>query len=353
MSPLCPYFSKCSGCQTQHLPYPLQLENKRKALAASIGFTDSAISDILVFPSSPYGYRTRMDFIAWKNGIGLRARSGALLDVACCPISSQAIQSLLTELRSFFSVDKRKGIKGAYLRSPPDGSGIVFILEDAGPLEAIREFASASSAKNIIACHDNETSVIKGSSLLSETLMGKKFFFPMAGFFQNNHEIAEKMHAYVHALLQKHSTKDACLLDLYAGVGTFGIINASLFSSVKMLESYKPAVDAAAMNIKENNITDAEAICLEARQLNRLKLPAPLLVITDPPRSGMEPKVIDSLKKARPEVIVYISCNIRQLGKDIRKFKSYTLKSAAMFDMFPQTNHVEAVVELAQEPKPI
>ena len=74
-----------------------------------------------------------------------------------------------------------------------------------------------------------------------------------------------------------------------------------------------------------------------------------LFVITDPPRSGMHPKTILQLKELQPKVIIYISCNINQLKKDLPKFKDYKIKSAALFDLFPQTLHSEGVVELVKE----
>jgi tRNA/tmRNA/rRNA uracil-C5-methylase (TrmA/RlmC/RlmD family) len=72
-------------------------------------------------------------------------------------------------------------------------------------------------------------------------------------------------------------------------------------------------------------------------------------VITDPPRSGMHPDTVIDLNKRKPKAIIYISCNIQQLSKDIPKFYDYDLKSAALFDLFPQTPHCEGVVELVRK----
>jgi len=77
-----------------------------------------------------------------------------------------------------------------------------------------------------------------------------------------------------------------------------------------------------------------------------MSLSSPLFVVTDPPRSGMDVKTIYHLNEVKPKVIIYISCNIEQLAKDLPKFKNYKLKSAALFDLFPQTPHCEGVVEL-------
>ena len=92
---------------------------------------------------------------------------------------------------------------------------------------------------------------------------------------------------------------------------------------------------------------NAEIIEMDAMQLKKVDLPdKDMFVITDPPRSGMHPKTIEQLNKLHPKVIIYISCNIEQLGKDLPKFQEYELKSTAMFDLFPHTPHVEAIAEL-------
>jgi len=139
------------------------------------------------------------------------------------------------------------------------------------------------------------------------------------------------------------------LLDLYGGVGTFGIINSDLFKTVKTVESFEGCVDAAKANIELNGVKNTEAILLDAMHLKKLDLQSPLFVITDPPRSGMHQKTIEQLIVLKPKLIIYISCSIQQLEKELPKFlKHYKLKSAAIFDLFPQTNHMETVVELVR-----
>jgi tRNA/tmRNA/rRNA uracil-C5-methylase (TrmA/RlmC/RlmD family) len=190
--------------------------------------------------------------------------------------------------------------------------------------------------------------IVKGKDMLTENYLNKEFTYSVQGFFQNNTPMAEKMHEYVHTLCKKHESKTITLLDLYAGVGTFGINNCEFFKNLFIIESDKHCIMAAKINIEKNNIKNAEIIEMDAMQLKKVELPdKDLFVITDPPRSGMHPKTIDQLNKLRPKVIIYISCNIEQLGKDLPKFKDYELKSTAMFDLFPHTPHVEAIVELS------
>ncbi|MFH0869640.1 MAG: 23S rRNA (uracil(1939)-C(5))-methyltransferase RlmD [archaeon] len=362
--PRCPFFGKCGGCTTQHVPYELQLENKKKLLISHIKFPE-----IKVFSGSEYGYRNRMDFIFHEGGLGFREKDKwwKIVDVDNCVISDEKVNGLLLELRDFFKdaewfdVKKHTGtFRYAVVRTATEGATVSIILnEDSSRLSEavarIKEYAGKSKAENVLGCHvpantDQSISAnhftVKGEDYLVQNYLGKSFSYSSQGFFQNNHAMAEKMQAYVHNLLRQYRTQDYHLLDLYAGVGTFGIVNASLFKGVTILEGVKECIDSANKNIADNDVRNAKAILLDAMQLKKLDFPAELFVITDPPRSGMHEKTIEQLKKLKPQVIVYVSCNVVQLGKDLPKFKSYRIKSAALFDLFPQTPHMEAVVEL-------
>lgn len=362
--PLCSYFGECGGCSLQHVDYEKQIEQKKKIVENSIKF-----SDIQVFSDKPYNYRNRMDFIFGKNMIGSRKKHKwyHVVDTEKCVIANERINELLKEVRDAFldcdsfDLNKQTGaFKFVVIRCPSLDSSVTFILNEKSSklgeaVEKIKGFAKKTSADNILVAYaDDKSSVAfgeeyfaaKGKDMVKEKLLEKNFSYYIQGFFQNNTIVAEKMQKYCHDILSRYDTKNAHLLDLYGGVGTFGIMNADLFKSVTIIESVKSCIDAANINIKENNIKNASALVLDAAQLKKIKLPKPLFVITDPPRTGMDNKTIEELKKLKPEVIIYISCNVQQLGKDILKFKQYKIKSAAIFDLFPQTPHIEAIVEL-------
>jgi 23S rRNA (uracil-5-)-methyltransferase RumA len=378
MEPKCPYFAlpdtgfrgKCGGCVTQHIPYDVQLENKKKRAAAVLKF-----EDVQVFSGEPYGYRNRMDMVFTEEGIGFRQKKSWRwrVDIKKCAISNPRLNELIGEVRAEFAdADdfEPKEHTGTYryavIRTPQNDSCISFVLNKDSSrvgeaIERIKAFAGKTTANNILVTYmpaktdmsyGEDFIVIKGSDMLEESLIGRTFKYSAQGFFQNNHAMAEEMHKYVHGLLKSYKKGEyGHLLDLYVGVGTFGIINADLFRTVQTVESFEGCVMAAKANIDLNATRNVEAVMLDATQLKKLKTPStgPLYVITDPPRSGMHPKTIEQLVKLSPEVIIYISCNIKQLEKDMPKFKKhYKLKSAAVFDLFPQTNHMETVVELTK-----
>lgn len=366
---LCPYFGKCGGCSSQHIEYNTQLENKKVVVARNTGVN---INTIKVFSDNPYNYRNRMDFIFHTRGLGLREKGNwkSVVDIEKCVISNYKLNQLLKEVREYFKgvdafdVQRKAGTyRYAVIRTPSNSSSISFVLNEdsnktADAIEKIKEFAKITSADSIIITYvpkDTDSSiseeffVVKGSDMINEYFLDKKFEYSAQGFFQNNTAMAQKMHEYVNELIKNHgldNTKDLNLLDLYAGVGTFGINNAYLFKNVFIVESDKHCIDSAKVNIKKNNIKNADAILMDAAGLKKLRLENPLFVITDPPRSGMHPKTVEELRRIKPKHMIYISCNVEQLGKDLKKFSKYQLKSVAMFDLFPQTPHIEAIVEL-------
>lgn len=364
--PKCPYFGKCGGCATQHLPYEVQLENKKKRLVSEIAY-----SDVQVFSGEEWDYRNRMDMTFTPEGLGFREKGKwwKPLAIDYCFISTPRLNELKKEVEEFFGPDfdafHLKSHEGTYkyavIRTPQNDSSVSIVLNCQSPrydeaVRKVKEYAKVSTANNVLVTNIKAKSsqsigedyeVVKGTDTLEEKIMGKTFRYSAQGFFQNNSVMAEKMHEYVHDLLKKYDTSGAHLLDLYGGVGAFGIVNADLFKGVTSVESFEGCTVAAKENIELNKLKNVEAICMDAKRLKQVKLPAEdLYVITDPPRSGMHQETIIQLKKLKPKVLIYISCNVEQLGKDLPKFSDYKIKSVALFDLFPQTNHMESVIEL-------
>lgn len=363
--PKCPYFNKCGGCQAQHIEYEVQLKNKAQQLRLA-----TKVEEPLIFSADPYEYRNRMDLVFTNMGLGFRQKGkwNKFVPVKHCAISNPRLNELLDEVHrhfpehevDYFNLNSQQGTyKYCVIRTPCNDSSLSFVLnQDSSKLaiavEKIKQFAEVTSAKNVIITYVNkktdmsiseEYAVIKGSDNLKANYMNKDFEFNVQGFFQNNDVMAEKMQNYVHSLLAKYPTKGTNLLDLYGGVGTFGIINSDLFESTTIAENFKGSIDSAQLNIKSNQ-ANAHAYVLDAQQIQKLDLRQPLYIITDPPRSGMTNRAISKVVGLEPKAIIYISCNLKQLRKEIPRFKGYEVKSAAMFDLFPHTNHAEGIVEL-------
>jgi tRNA/tmRNA/rRNA uracil-C5-methylase (TrmA/RlmC/RlmD family) len=336
--------------------------------------------------------------------------------IKTCDISNAKINALMKDVQDWFDKNKntlepfdirrKEGVlKFALMRAPEntDETTLCFALninstKAAEHMEKIKEFSKSSSAKNIIiakveAQREDSTSndffTVKGSEMIEEEFLGKKLLYHSQGFFQNNTKVAEMMVKKAREIFEKAFTspplaKDSnienktdsgdvskvnpkseqgaevgkgrkeniTLLDLYGGVGTFGINLADLFSKTIILESVGPSIECAKLNIEKNNLKNAEAIVGDASRMNKVTNASgdSLYVVTDPPRSGMEQKAILHLLEMNPKIIIYVSCNPAQFAKELKFFsKKYELVSMTVFDMFPQTNHIETMAELRRK----
>lgn len=364
---LCPYFGRCGGCTFQDVDYPLQLERKKNKVAKVLN-----LPDFPVFSGREYFYRHRMDMIFHQDGLGFREKGKwySVVDVERCVISNEKLNELIKEVKDFFTdVDVFQArqntgtFRYAVLRTPPSDSSVSIVLNERSPNlkeaeERIKDFTRTTSARNLLITYvppnrdvsvSENFKVVKGQEWLKEEYLGKRLWYPVQGFFQNNHDVGEKMHIHCRSLLQKSETKNTHLLDLYGGVGTFAIINADLFQSATILENSQQAIEAAEKNIQENTANNVNVVLADSKHLKRIEMPQPLFVIVDPPRSGIHSKTIKCLKALRPEAIIYASCNLKQLDKDLKEFEEYRIQSAALFDLFPQTPHMETVIELIPE----
>jgi tRNA/tmRNA/rRNA uracil-C5-methylase (TrmA/RlmC/RlmD family) len=325
--------------------------------------------DIQVFSGREYHYRSRMDFAFHADGLGLRERGifHKFVDIEECLISNIELNRLLKEVREFFAgvfyfdVKKRFGaFCYAVLRTPPGDSSVSIVLnKNDRKLDRaqgkVREYAQISSANNVLITYapynrnvsvTEEYEVVKGRDTLSTACLEKQFTFPTQGFFQVNHEMTEAVHSYCQSLLSQYQTHRSHLWDLYGGVGTFGILSAGNFKEVTLVENSAASVKAAEENIRSNGVQNMETVTLDAKRLKELDVPSSLHIIIDPPRSGVHPKTLQRLAELTPEVLLYVSCNPKHLAHDLNELSRFQIKSAALFDMFPQTPHVETVIEL-------
>jgi len=362
--PVCPYFGVCGGCTSQDTDYDLQIKQKQDQLQEAIRF-----EDVIIFSGIEYHYRSRMDFVFHSEGLGLRQRGFfyKFVGIEHCAISNERLNELLKETRDFFKdvfyfdVKRRFGaFCYAVIRTPPGDSSVSIVLNKKDKkleraIQRVQEFSEITSAENVLATlipHNRNVSVSdefqvpKGKDTLTEKYLGHSFQYPIQGFFQVNHTMAEQVHRHCKSLLSQHETENVNLVDLYGGVGTFGIINAGYFKEVTIIENYPPALKAAAANISQSKVENVKLVELNAKNLIDLELSKPFVLILDPPRSGIHPKTIKRIYDLEPEALLYVSCNPKHLANDLKELDKYEIKSAALFDMFPQTPHMEAVVEL-------
>jgi 23S rRNA (uracil1939-C5)-methyltransferase len=194
--------------------------------------------------------------------------------------------------------------------------------------------------------HEN----LVGNGTLTERLLGLEFEAGPNAFLQTNSLQAEALYsAAVEAAGLKGSET---VLDLYCGTGTLTLLFARAAAKAIGVESVPEAVASARRNAKRNGIANAAFVEGEARPImrqwargERPDRPAADVVVVDPPRAGLHPRVVFRVAELRPRRIVYVSCNPATLARDVKDFAThgYRLVETTPFDMFPHTPHLECV----------
>ena len=180
--------------------------------------------------------------------------------------------------------------------------------------------------------------------VMKELTCGKVFEVPSDGFYQVNPEVGEELVKAVVAEFKKSPTEE--LLDLYCGVGVFGLCCAP--AKLTGIESGRQAIEFAKKNASSQNYAGARFYAEEVgRNLKRIRITERTTVVVDPPRAGMEPNVPKWLAESKAPRIMYVSCDPATLMRDLRTItRSYDVESVRWFNMFPRTARFETLVVL-------
>ena len=180
--------------------------------------------------------------------------------------------------------------------------------------------------------------------VMKELTCGKVFEVPSDGFYQVNPEVGEELVKAVVAEFKKSPTEE--LLDLYCGVGVFGLCCAP--AKLTGIESGRQAIEFAKKNASSQNYAGARFYAEEVgRNLKRIRITERTTVVVDPPRAGMEPNVPKWLAESKAPRIFYVSCDPATLMRDLRTLtRNYEVESVRWFNMFPRTARFETLVVL-------
>jgi tRNA/tmRNA/rRNA uracil-C5-methylase (TrmA/RlmC/RlmD family) len=305
VEPACCYFGRCGGCQYQHVAYATQLRLKQKQIAdlfERIGkFPPDVVAEVIPCPQ-PFGYRNRiMVRSQWnkpeqKLNIGfVRWDCGLVEDIEECRIAEPALNEQLGHVRTH----------------PPPRGGLKVVLRT----------------------------------------LPEDWEVPPDSFFQNNFFLLPKLVATVRGLVLAGGTRH--LVDLYCGVGFFGIELADTVESFAGVEYDQRAIRAAQKNASARRIANGQFISAKVedtlpgllRQFSAVKT----VVLLDPPRKGCLPPTLKLLREAGPAQVIYVSCHPATMARDLNILCAdgvFKLARVQPLDMFPQTQHVECVAEL-------
>jgi 23S rRNA (uracil1939-C5)-methyltransferase len=337
--PPCRHFGVCGGCQWQHLDYALQLEYKRKIVAeqlSRLGGVENPPVEPAIGMSDPWAYRNHVQFAVTREGrLGfMAARSHEIIPIVECLIIDPVLKDLYADLDMEWPDLERLS-----LRVGVNTDEVMLVFESADDEAPDLEVDMPVSC--VLLRHDGSTFPLMGDSFIHETLGSRRFQVSAPSFFQVNTPGAEGLLELVRQYLEP--TGAETLLDLFCGVGTFGLSLANSVARVMGIEASSSAVEDARVNAADtSNFTLIEGPVEES--LSRVNEPVHLVVL-DPPREGCPPGTLDALLRMRPRRLVYVSCDTATLARDaaILREGGYALQVAQPVDMFPQTRHVETI----------
>ncbi len=370
VTPECPIYNRCGGCQLQHIAYPRQLELKREMFIETlkrIGKID--VEDVTVAAGAAYGYRNRAQLPVQAGPpakIGYyKTGTHQVVDQLSCPINHPRINRVLTELRdrilhskvTAYDEARNTGLLRHILIKAgvnTDQTFLTFVttkplfpeslyegLSDKIPgLIGVTQNLNAGRTNRILG---SRTANLWGRDHYEERIAGFLFRLRTASFFQVNIPVMGKM---LVAIQDARSwASDETVLDLYAGVGVIGITLAKRVREVVAVEESAETVEDGVKSCQDNGIARVRFIRGDAATVTA-SIPHADIAILDPPRKGVEPAVLTSLADRGVHEILYVSCNPATLARDaaILQAGSFRLQQASVFDMFPQTHHIESLV---------
>ncbi len=340
VEPRCPHYvaDDCGGCQLQHLEPGAQREARRGFVGDAlrrIGRLDVADPEI-VPPAAEFEYRTKITLAVEADGgrIGLHPleRPDQVFDLVRCHITTAELMDLWTEVRALRQA-LPQSVRQVVLRLDRAGGlhlvlvGVPSSWDGAEPLRAA---LGARGASVTVWVQDE-----RGESVAAA---GHAAPFPATVFEQVHPAMGDRVRQAAIAALGPVAGRR--VWDLYAGIGE---TTAALTEAGAMVES----VESDPLAVAEAETRGPPAHRHAGRvEMVLGRLARPDLVVTNPPRVGMEERVTMGLERAAPTRIVYVSCDPATLARDLTRLPGYRLTSVTAFDLFPQTAHVETVAVL-------
>lgn len=394
-TPACSHFGVCGGCKWQNLPYEKQLEFKQQEIIDNlqrIGKVElNGIRPIIGSAQQLY-YRNKLEFTFSSKRFLTREEIGSseeiehtpalgfhvpglfdkVVDINHCYLQGEPSNEIrnfikahaLKEGLNFYNIREQKGfLRTLIIRISSIGEVMVIIAfghEDTEAREKLlkaltEQFPQITSLMYVIneklndTLTDQEIICYHGRDHIFEEMKGLKFKIGPKSFYQTNSEQAYNLYSQTRALagLTGHET----VYDLYTGTGTIANFVARQAAKVIGVEYVPEAIEDARVNSSINGITNTVFYAGDMKDvLNAAFIEHhghPDVIITDPPRAGMHPDVVQTILNAAPKRIVYISCNSATQARDLQLLDvAYKVCAVQPVDMFPHTHHVENIVLL-------
>lgn len=399
VEPKCEHFGVCGGCKWQNMSYSDQLFFKQKQVSdnlSRLGKIDVSSMNPILGSAEEYFYRNKLEFTfsntKWltnfskdinfsdlnMNGLGFHIPGmfDRVLDINFCHLQAEPSNSIRNAVKkyadehqlSFFDLRKQEGfLRNMIVRTSSTGDLmviVVFYFEDEENridlLNHLKDTFKISSLMFVIndkrndTIYDLEVKLFDGEDFIMEEMEGIKFKIGPKSFYQTNSKQAYNLYKFAREFAE--FSGDELVYDLYTGTGTIANFIAKKVRKVVGVEYVPESIEDAKINSELNGITntafyagDMVAVLTDDFILENGK---PDVLITDPPRAGMHPKVVEKIAALGAKKIVYISCNPATQARDLALLTdNYNVEKIQPVDMFPQTHHVENVVLLILKDK--
>ena len=397
VNPKCQHFTLCGGCKLQNMDYNAQLKFKQKHIIdnlqriAKIKFPKP---DIIIPSKEEYFYRNKLEFSfsnkRWLTNYEIKSKSkinrdgigfhksyswDKIIDINKCYLQQDPSNKIRNSIKNFsisnklefFDKKNKTGLLRTLTIRISNQKEIMILIqfydENKNNREKllnyiITEFPNISSLNYCINKKDNDTIYDQkiicyyGNNYITEKMNNLIFKITPKSFFQTNSNQALKLYNKIIDFAELKGKE--IVYDLYSGTGTISQFVSKKCKKVIGIESVSESVNIARYNAKINNskntffeVGDIKNV-FNSYFINKHGLAD--IIITDPPRNGMHPKVIKQIIQLLPNKIIYVSCNSSTQARDISLLKSkYKITKIIAIDMFPQTNHIENIVLLEKE----
>ncbi len=399
-TPVCEHFGVCGGCKWQHLPYEVQLEAKQQQVIDNLtrlAKIDLPAGKPILASEKIYNYRNKLEFtfsnFKWldteafqkqkeegaerEGGLGfhLPGHFDKVLEINHCHLQQdpsnairEAVKKFTREKKwAYFNLKHKNGfLRNLLIRNSNTNNLMVALIFFEDKKEEITEilsflqqkFPQITSLQYFINPKNNDSYadltpvLFAGKSYIEEKMDNLIFRVGAKSFYQTNPEQAYNLYKIAVEMADLQGTE--IVYDLYTGTGTIAQFVAKKSKKVIGIEYIEEAISDANANAKLNNLHNIDFFAGDMKDILNQNFiyqhGKPDVIITDPPRAGMHEDVIEVIKKASPQKIVYVSCNPATQARDISLLADmYELIDYQAVDMFPQTYHVENVVLLVKK----
>ncbi len=379
----CPYFRRCGGCHYQHIPYQRQLEFKAEILRETLRRVAKIElqSEIRLHPSPPWNYRnrTRLQVRTGPESPPESGKSGhsgdpgfalgyfqfgshEFLPVRECPISSPLINRVMARVLDLRGLDCPAGVEEMELFADSTDEHLLawaFCGREADPKDLLRWaealerelpemsgvtfFSSRRRRDDDDSPADTKVLAQADAKAIRYRTKNHEYQVSAGAFFQVNRHLIDELVSVVVG-----NVRGDVALDLYAGVGLFSVALAKNFHHISAVEASPTSHPDLVQNVPAN--VKAAGARTEDYLRDRPVRRSPNLVIVDPPRAGMGKAVTSRLVELGAPLFRYVSCDPATLARDMAPFMAagYHIEEAHLFDLFPETFHIESVMLLAR-----